>query len=350
MRPTPDRRFVISTLAAGLAACGRAGARRATRSGPFDAARVSKGFPAIAARAGPAVFAAGLMNPADTQSWFSRGEQALPMAGLTALPTAAAALAEVDAGRLKLGERITITAMDLSAPYSVIDQAWPTPPERHATEMPAIDLISLALQADDNTAADAVMKRLGGPGAVTAWLRQVGIKEMRVDRYAREVAQNISGMEPFRPQWKDETAWIAARDTVPAAAREMAMNAYLADPRDTTTVRAAVQMLYLLSLGELLSAASTRLLLTLMATSRTGANRLAAGLPAGAALAQKPASTRTDLGLTPAANDVGIVTFKDGRRIIMAGFLAGSTATQAQRDRLFADAARLFTRSLGEAD
>jgi beta-lactamase class A len=272
------------------------------------------------------------------------------MAGLTALPTAAAALAEVDAGRLKLGERITITEMDLSAPYSAIDQAWPTPPDRHATVMPAIDLISLAIQADDNTAADAVMKRLGGPGAVTAWLRQVGVKEMRVDRYAREVAQNSSGMEPFRPQWKDEAAWIAARDTVPAAGRETAMNAYLADPRDTTTARAAVQLLYLLSLGDLLSAASTRLLLTLMATSRTGANRLAAGLPAGAALAQKAASTRTDLGLTPAVNDVGIVTFKDGRRIIMAGFLAGSTATQAQRDRLFADAARLFTGSLGEAD
>jgi beta-lactamase class A len=269
------------------------------------------------------------------------------MTGFFMLPAAAAALAEVDAGRLKLGERIRITELDLSPPYSAIDQRWPSPPLHHAALMPAVDLIALAVQAGDNTAADVIMKRVGGPGAVTAWLRQVQITDMRVDRYAREIEQEMAGMASFRPEWKDEAAWLAARDTVPAAAREVAMNAYVADPRDTTTVRDAVQLLYLLAIGELLSAASSRLLLTLMTTSRTGANRLAAAIPGGAVIAQKASQTRTDLGFTPAVNDVAIVTFRDGRRAVMAGLLAGSTATQENRDRLFADSARLFTQALG---
>jgi beta-lactamase class A len=341
----PDRRVVTTTLAAALAACARKGAP--AHHPPLDRRRLDKAFPAIDARAGTATFAAGVMNPANGQSWFWRGDTRLPMAGLFMLPVAAAALAEVDAGRLKLGERIKITEEDLSAPYSAIDERWPTPPEHHAAQMPAVDLISLAVQAGDNTAADVIMKRIGGPGAVTAWLRQEGIDDMSVDRYSREIEQEMAGMESFRPQWKDEAAWLAARDTVPAGAREEAMNAYVADPKDTTSARAAAQLLYLLSIGELLGPASTRLLTTLMATSRTGANRLAAGLPAGATIAQKAASTRTDLGFTPAVADVGIVSLKDGRRIVITALLAGSTATQEARDKLFADAAHLFTEALG---
>ena len=214
-------------------------------------------------------------------------------------------------------------------------------------DLPAIDLIALAVQQSDNTAADAIMKRIGGPGAVTAWLRSKQIMDMSIDRYERELQQEVAGMDSFRPAWKDEAAWTAARAAGPAAAREAAMNAYLADPRDTTTVPAALSFLYNLSLGNLLSAASTRLLLRLMTATTTGANRLAAGLPPGAVLAHKTGSARTDLGFTPATNDIGLVSLRDGRRFAIAGFLAGSTATEAARDRLFADAARLVVKAIG---
>ena len=39
--------------------------------------------------------------------------------------------------------------------------------------------------------------------------------------------------------------------------------------------------------------------------------------------------------------DIGIVTLAGGHRVAIAAFLAGSTGTQAQRDALFADSARL---------
>ncbi len=339
------RRLFLTALGAGLASCGRSSI--APKPGTLDTGLLGREFPALAGRARPGDFNLGVLEARGEQLWCWNAEARMPMQSVFKAPLAAAALAEVDAGRLKLDERVAIGALDLSPPPSAINRAWPTPPEGHAMNLPAVDLIALAVQQSDNTAADAIMKRIGGPGAVTAWLRAKQIVDMRIDRYERELQQEVAGMDSFRPAWKGEAAWIAARDAVPAATREGAMNAYLADPRDTTTVPAALNFLYKLNLGELLSPASTRLLLRLMGATRTGIHRLAAGLPPGAILAHKTGSARTDLGFTPATNDIGLVTLKDGRRFAIAGFLAGSTATEAARDRLFADAARLAAKAIG---
>jgi beta-lactamase class A len=266
----------------------------------------------------------------------------MPLQSVFKAPLAAAALAEVDAGRLTLNERIRLTDDDLSPPYSPIDAAWPSPPQNHVMDLPAVDLIALAVQQSDNTAADTIMKRIGGPGAVTAWLHAKGVDGMSIDRYERELQPAIAGMPPFQPEWKDRAAWMAARDAVPAETREAAINAYLADPRDTATVPAALEFLRLLAIGSLLSPASTRLLLRLKTESDTGAHRLRAGLPSGASLAHKTGTAATDLGLTPAVNDIGVVTLADGRTLVVAAFLAGSSAAEAERDRLIADAARIF--------
>jgi beta-lactamase class A len=176
---------------------------------------------------------------------------------------------------------------------------------------------------------------------VSAWLTGKSIANMSVDRYERELQQEIAGLPPFQPAWKDEAAWIAARNAVPAADREAANVRYLADPRDTATLPASLDFLNKLSLGQLLADASTSLLLRLMTASPTGAGRIRAALPPGATLAHKTGSARTDLGLTPATNDIGIVTLAGGRRFSIAVYLAASTATEVDRDHLIADAARL---------
>ncbi len=341
----PSRRLLVGAMSAALAGCHGRGAFPPS-SGGLDTQRLDAEFPGLAARALPGALQAGLLVLGTGKTWSSDLYARCPMQSVFKAPLAAAALAEVDAGRLKLAERVRLTELDLSPPFSAIDQAWPTPPDHHAIDMPAVDLIALAVQKSDNTAADVIMKRIGGPGAVTAWLRSKSIADISIDRYERDLQQEVSGMPPFQPAWKDEGAWIAARDAVPALAREAAMGAYLADPRDTATVPATLDFLSRLSLGDLISPASTRLLIRLMTATETGANRLKAGLPRGASLAHKTGSARTDLGLTPATNDVGIATLEDGRRVAIAAYLAGATATEAQRDRLFADTARLMMSAL----
>jgi beta-lactamase class A len=339
------RLFIAAAMGAGLAGCARRDALPAAAT-VFDSAVLDAGFPGLAARARPAEFALGVAPLNADKAWVSSANRRFPMQSVFKAPLAAAALAGVDAGSLKLGEAITLTEADLSPHVSAINDIWPTPPEGHTLTLPAIDLIALAVQRGDNTAADTIMKRLGGPAQITAWLRSKGVDGISIDRYERELQQDVAGMPPFQPAWKDDKAWMAARNALSAIDRESATASYLSDPRDTSTVPAALNFLITLAQGDLLSATSTRLLLRLMTDTIPGARRLKAGLPAGASIAHRPGSASTDLGLTPATNDIGVVTLADGRRFAIAGFLAGSTATEVARDRLFADAAALACRAM----
>ncbi len=343
-----DRRR-LSLLAAAGALAGCAPRARPARRDPLalHAEVLTRGFPSLAARARPALFNLGVLQLADDRRWCFDETARMPMQSVFKAPLAAAALAEIDAGRMRLDERIHLTALDLSPGESTINRAWPTPPSGYALDLPVADLIALAVQKSDNTAADAIMKRIGGPGAVTAWLRQHQINDLRIDRYERVLQPEIHAMAPFRPEWKDEAAWAAARDAVPVEARAAATAAYLADPRDTATVPAALEFLRQLAEGELLSASSSALLLRLMETTTTGLHRLRAGLPPEAIFAHKTGTAGTDLGLTPAVGDIGLVFLPGRGRFAIAAFLAGSTATEAARERLFADAARLACQAFG---
>ena len=131
-------------------------------------------------------------------------------------------------------------------------------------------LISLALRWGDNTAADVLMKRIGGPGSVTAWLRGLQIMEIRVDRYAREAAMDLAALPSFRAAWKDANAFLAARDQVAAPDRQRAMDQFMADPRDSATVPAMLEFLYKVAGGQTLSAASTTAILRWMETTAPG--------------------------------------------------------------------------------
>jgi beta-lactamase class A len=338
------RRAFTSTLAAAaLAACGRP--RRFSRPPDIDTKLLDRQFPDLADRARPGEFNAGLMSLDTGQLWFWNADRRFPLQDAFKAPLAAAALAEVDAGRARLDEAVRVTALDLSPGHGLINPGWPTPPDDAAKDFRLRDLLSLSVVESDNTAADVLMKRIGGPGAVTAWLRNKAIFEMRIDRYERELQQEMAGMAPFRPAWKDEAVWVAARVTIPPAARQGAMDAYLSDPRDTTTAPDALNFLSKLADEQLLSKASTALLLKLMTGAKGGEARLKGGLPKGARIAHMPGSSGTDLGFTPATSDIGVVTLGDGRRYAIAAFLSGSTATEAQRDRVFADTARLMIKA-----
>lgn len=273
--------------------------------------------------------------------WSSDSEARLPLGGLIAAPVACAVLAEIDAGRLGLSERLHLTEMDLSPPPSAIDAAFPTPPAGRSLDLPVVDVLALAVQRDDNTAIDVLMKRVGGPGAVTAWLRQKGVNDMRIDRYRREVLQETAGLAPFRPEWKDPGALAAARAAVPPAGRQAAMERFLVDPRDTSTVPAILNLLEQLASGALLAAPSAALLQRLLAGGPDG-KAAARGLGRDWRAAALTDPGMTDLGYTPAAGRLALLTAPDGRRFAFAALLAGSTATPHGRDLLFDRAARLL--------
>ena len=343
--PANRRLMITALLAAGLGVAGCHGRinARAKVSG-LDLDRLNREFAPLAARARPGRLNLGVMSLGEPGVWSADDVGRYPLQDLAALPIAAAALAEIDAGQLTLNERLAIRDLDLSPPPSRINRRFPLPAGVAALDLPVADLIALALQEGDATASDAVMRRIGGPGAVTAWLTGHKINEIRLDRYQREIQVEMSGMASFRAAWKDPAPWASARASVDPQTRESAMADYLRDPRDTATAPGLLNLLRLIAGGGLLSRSASDLLLRLMAGRR--AALLGGGLPGSAAFDHLAGNSDTDLGYTAATGDIGIVTLADGRKLAVAALLSGSTASAAQRQALFADAARLALSAL----
>lgn len=337
-------RFTVALLA--LGACTAADPTSVTDAPvqiSLDEAALQLSLEALASRAMPGSFGVAVLDLRSGRVTGVNVDHPFPMQSVFKAPLGAAVLAEVDAGRLTLDQSVTLARADLSPPYSPIADAWPG-----RTRYTVRELLELTVGGSDNTGADVLMRMIGGPAAATRYLRSTSIAGMRIDRYEREFQPEVAGMGVFREAWLGEKAFVAARDAVPVARRRAALTRYLADTRDTSTPRASAIFLSKLAAGELLSPASTAILLDIMTRTGTGANRLKAGLPAGAGIAHKTGTGRTDLGLVPAANDIGLVTLADGRRFAIASYLAGSALPEAERDALHADATRAAVASMAE--
>jgi beta-lactamase class A len=334
------RHFLLILAALVLTACSPAASGTAPRTPPIDAALLDREIGTIADRAQPAILEVAIQNLEDGEMWAWNGDKAFPMQSVFKAPLGAAVLSEVDAGRLSLDEVITLREQDISPAHSKIADGWP---ER--TDYTIRELLVWAVGDSDNTAADVLMRKIGGPGALTAWLRGKGVKDVRVDRYERQLQPDANGMASFRIAWKGWPAFSAARDTLPEALRREATVRYLADPRDTATASGALTFLRKLAVGELLKPASTTLLLRLMSDQNTGPARMKTGLPPGARLAHKTGTSATDLGMTPVVNDIGILTLKDGRRYAVAVFMTGTTLDETAQEALFADLMKVLVKA-----
>jgi beta-lactamase class A len=178
------------------------------------------------------------------------------------------------------------------------------------------ELVKAILVESDNTAADVLLGMTGGPAGLTARLRALGVQGMRVDRSERQLGEDLLGGAPG------------------------AMERYLADPRDTTTPEAAVELLVAIAKGAGLKPDTHARLLRWMTGSTPGARRLKGRLPPGTIVAHKTGTGPTIDGVNACTNDIGLVTFPDGRRFAVAVFVKGSRASEEDREGAIADAAR----------
>jgi len=205
------------------------------------------------------------------------------------LPMVAACLREADAGRLNLAEVLPYTKADL------LEWAPVTGPNVGKGGLPIIELAQAAQQLSDGGAANLLVRRLGGPAAVTAKFREMGDPVTRLDRYEPMLGMVLS-----------------------------------ADLRDTTSPRAMAELVARITTGNLLSVASRDRLLQWMYDTKTGPKRLRAGLPAGWKVGNKTGTGR-DAGITNKCNDVAIA-YPPGRApiIISAYYDAGEYTDQIE--------------------
>lgn len=197
------------------------------------------------------------------------------------------------------------------------------------------DLITRAINDSDNAACDKLMALIGGPQAVQRFLSKKGINGIRVDRDEKNLQSDILGLT-WDERYNDPLAFDAARHAVSADKKQAAYDAYKTDIRDTTTPVAMVNFLDRLANDDLLDGKHNEALIDIMKQTRTGADRLRAGLRDGWQLANKTGTSSSHNGVTVATNDVGILIAPDGTRIPVAVFVADSTASSQDRAAVIA--------------
>lgn len=331
---TLSRRGVLAaTPAALLAACEPKIPMTVSATPPLDIEELGRAAESIAARVAPGVMGVGVMNLESGQSYLLNDDRPFPMAGMAMLPIAAAVLAEADSGRLSLDEPLSVLEEQLSPGVSAVAAAWPG-----RRDYTAMGLLEAATTQDDSTARDVLLKRIGGPGAVTAWLASKRLIGLRVDSYARDQLTRAYGMPSARPAWRAPAAFAAARDAVPTQQRLAAARAFMRSDQDSATPRGLLEFFQRLDRQELLTPASTQRLLRLLRRTRPGPLR--AGLPETAFLAHQPARLGPVQGLTLAHHDAGLATLADGRVYAIVTLVSGATSALAAQDALTADLAR----------
>lgn len=279
---------------------------------------------ALAERAKPGTLGIAVLDPRSGMSWRVNADRLYPMGAVFNAPLAALVLARIDQGELTADRSVPITRADLRGGWSPLARAF----RGDRMSFTVADLLTRAVSASDNTAADALLALVGGPEALTAFLRAHGIVGMRVDLDHRGVARLAEG-EGSGP----------SRESRPARLRR-GFEEFLQDPRNTSTPLAAMTFLDKLRRGELLKPDSTRDLVLLMEDERTP-RRLLAGVPEGVRFAHKTGTSRVFEGVSGGFNDMGILAWPDGRSAIVAAFLTESPAPEREREALFAELARV---------
>src|SRR6185369_15231466 len=114
----PRREVLIGAAALAVSGCRKRSTLTASRTPVLDVKVLDREVRALAERARPGILGFGLMNLESGQMWTLNSDRPFPMQSVFKMLVGAAALSEVDGGRLSLGEVFQITELQLSPPRS----------------------------------------------------------------------------------------------------------------------------------------------------------------------------------------------------------------------------------------
>ena len=213
---------------------------------------------------------------------------------------AARVLQGVDDGSEHAGAELSYGRGDLLA-NSPVSQA------RLGTGLTVTEACEAIVTQSDNTAANLLLARVGGPAGLTRWLRGLGDSTTRLDRTEPSLNSALPG-----------------------------------DLRDTTTPAAVVQTWRRLLLGSALQPSSRAKLDGWLHACRTGQHRLRAGLPASWSTGDKTGTSGGDAGTW---NDIALTRPPGRAPILVAALLTRSPAPQAAAEGALAEVGAITART-----
>lgn len=227
--------------------------------------------------------------------------QHYPMQSVFKLPIAVSLLRAIEKGQFDLDHKILITKKDLPKTVSALLEKYPQGNVKVSYREILTDMVTVS----DNNACDILMRELGGPEKITTDIHQLGISDLMIVGNEAQMAADWS------VQYKN---WC--------------------------TPSAQIKLLSLLYQQKALSKANTDLLIKLMEHTFVAPKRIRGSLPPGTTVAHRSGTSSTNNeGLSPATNDVGVITLPNGKHLAIAIFLSDSHLGTEMRDKVIADIA-----------
>lgn len=213
-----------------------------------------------------------------------RANERFPVQSTFKLIGAAALLKASSKNKNLLQEKIHYTKNDLLFWHPVTGQ-------HIASGMTFEELTEATISYSDNPAINLIMKKLGGPKAITAYARTIGNKTFNIEHYEGELNSN--------PQ----------------------------NNSDTSTPKDMALSLQQLTLGNVLAKSHREKLITWMRNNTTGYTRIRAGAPAGWVVAEKTGAG--DYGIS---NDIGILWSPTCKPVVLAIYTVQNKQDAKRRD------------------
>src|SRR5690348_820971 len=204
----------------------------------------------------------------------------------------AAVLERADRGAEKLDHPV-VFGRDVLLEYAPVTRKHVGKPG-----MTIAQLCEAAITLSDNTAANLLLKQIGGPQVVTHYARSLGDESTLLDRY------------------------------------EPALN-----PIDTTTPKSMLADMQQLLLGDRLSRSSRELLIRWLVACQTGLQSLRAGMPKGWRVGDK--TGQWDGNGSGANNDIAIIWPPDRKPLLVTAYYMNHTTDPSTRKAVLAEVGRI---------
>lgn len=260
------------------------------------------------------------------------GTEGFPMASAFKVPVAVQILSLIDEGKLSLDTMVSLGPTDYHPGSGKLSELLFHP----GVSLSINNLLELAIVISDNSAADLLLRQAGGPSAVTARMRTLGLNGIRVDRSTALLISDFQGAKNVPPesQWNKDI-WDKLYDAVPERDHMRARRAEMLDPKDTATPDDMTRLLLKLWRREILTPQSSAVLLDMMDRCETGKSRIKGLLPQTTDVAHKTGT------LGGVANDIGFITLPgDAGHIAISVFTKASNKPEEASERAIAEIAR----------
>jgi beta-lactamase class A CARB-1, PSE family len=226
--------------------------------------------------------------------WNYQGDERFPLASTFKTLACAKLLQDAERQRLKLTDSVTVQQTDLVTYSPVIEK-------QVGQAVTLNEACAAAMHISDNTAANIIIKAVGGPESITRFIRETGDTVTRLDRLEPELNQGVAD-----------------------------------DIRDTTSPNAIAHTLNTLLFGSVLSDSSRHQLTAWMKNNQVTGNLLRSVLPADWEIADRSGSGGFGARSITAVVWAKKLSAKKQSPLIITIYIAQTDATMEQRNQAIA--------------